>query len=292
MKHILTILMIAMIAVLGSQTGACQIVTSAKMGKKEYVAYENITLAVTLNNRSGRQIDFVNQARSPWIEFVVERISGNPIFKVANFSFSATRLRTGETKTSTFSLNNVYNLSTPGNYTAYAIIRMPGQNAKEGTNTNKVHFTVINGRAVWKQRAGVPGTPGDTREYRIMNVQRGDSTELYVQVEDVKRNKMLATYSMGRNLAFREFRATLDNKNQMHVLFLTSPTIWSHTVVNAAGKTVRRQYHKKGPGGVIPKLITTDNGVVGVMNSSFYDPDKVNDLRSQLHNLSELPLGL
>lgn len=281
-----------MIAVLGSQTATCQIVTSAAMGKKEYVAYENISLAVTLTNRAGRQIDFINQGRTPWIEFVVERISGNPVFKAGNFSFKATRLRIGETKTSHFSLNNVYNLSTTGNYTAYAVVRMPGEGVKEGMRTNKVHFTVINGRAIWSQRAGVPKTPGDMREYRVMNIRNGEFTELYVQVEDVKRKRMLATYSMGRNIAFKDLTATVDNKSQMHVLFLTSPTIWSHTVVDAAGKTVRRQYHKKGPGGVSPRLITTENGVVGVMNSTFYDPEKVNDLRSQLHNLSELPLGL
>jgi hypothetical protein len=103
---------------------------------------------------------------------------------------------------------------------------------------------------------------------------------------------MLATYSMGRNLAFRDYTATLDNKNRLNVLFLTTPTIYSHTVVDASGKTVRREYHKKGPGGTTPKLITTSSGIVGVMNSTSYDPQKQADLRSKIHNLSELPLGL
>jgi len=169
---------------------------------------------------------------------------------------------------------------------------MPGQSVQEGTQTSKVHFTIIRGNAVWKQKAGVPGTPGDTREFRILDVKNEAATQLYVQVEDVKRSKMLATYSMGRNLSFRDFTATLDNKNRMHVLFLTNPTIWSHTVVDASGKTVRRTYHKKGSGGLIPRLITTDSGIVGVMNSTIFDPEKEADIRNKLHKLSELPIGL
>lgn len=281
-----------MLVVAGTQIASSQISVAAGMAKKEYVAYENITMAVTMTNRAGQQIDFVNQPGAPWIDLIVERVSGGSVFKATNVSYKPTRLRTGETKTSNFNLNNKYDMSKPGNYTAYAVVRMPGQKVQEGTITRKVHFTVIRGYAVWKQKAGVPGAPGDTREFRILDVKGETSAELYVQVEDVKRGKMLATYSMGRNLAFRDFSATLDNRNRMHVLFLTNPTIYSHTVVDAAGKTVRREYHKKGSGGALPRLITTEKGVVGVVNSVPYDPEKEADIRNKLHKLSELPLGL
>ena len=292
MKNLLTIFSITMLVLLQSKTANSQILLSAKMSKKQYLAYEDVNLSVTMTNRAGQPIDFVNKLRRNWVEFIVERGTGQTVFAIQDAVFTPARLNTGETKTSSFRLNNSYDLSQPGNYTAYAIVRMPGQGVQEGTRSNKVHFTVINGHASWKQRAGVPGSPGDTREYRILNVSSNRFTELFVQVEDVKRGKMLATYSMGRNLAFRDYTATLDNKNRLNVLFLTTPTIYSHTVVDASGKTVRRQYHKKGSGGKTPKLITTSSGVVGVMNSIPYDPKKEYDLRSQIHNLSELPLGM
>ena len=292
MKQILKLLSITLLLVMGTQTAYSQIAVRASMGRKEFVAYENVKIAVTMTNHAGRQIDFVNKQGVPWIDLIVERTSGNPIHSVHNVHYKPTRLKTGETKTSNFSLNNKYDLSQPGNYVAYAVVRMPGQRVQEGVRTRKVHFTVIRGNPLWKQKAGVPGAPGDSREFRILNVKTDEATQLYVQVEDTKRKKMLATYTMGRNLSFRDFTATLDNRNRMHVLFLTNPTIWSHTVVDAAGKTVRRNYHKKGPGGSIPKLITTGNGTVGVINSSFFDPEKESDIRSKLHNLSELPIGL
>lgn len=292
MKHLLTIFSITMLVLLQAQNANCQILVAAKMSKKQYVAYEDVKLSVTMTNRAGQPIDFVNKLRRKWVEFIVERGTGQTVFAVQDAVYAPARLNTGETKTSSFRLNNSYDLSQPGNYTAYAIVRMPGQTAQQGTRSKKVHFTVIKGHASWKQRAGVPGSPGDTREYRILNVTSNEFTELFVQVEDVKRSKMLATYSMGRNLAFRDFTATLDNKNRLNVLFLTTPTIYSHTVIDAAGETVRRHYHKKGSGGISPKLVTTSSGVVGVINSTPFDLNKQKDLRSQIHNLSELPLGM
>lgn len=281
-----------MLVLIQAQDVFSQVVVSAKISKKQFVAYEDVNLSVTMTNRAGQPIDFANKMRRKWIEFIVERGTGQTVFAVQDAVYAPLLLNTGETKTSSFRLNNSYDLSEPGNYTAYAIVRLPGQTAEEGTRTAKVHFTVIKGIAAWKQRAGVPGAPGDTREYRLINVTSDTATELYVQVEDIKRGKMLATYSMGRNLAFRDFSATLDNQNRLNVLFRTTPTIYSHTVVDASGKTVSRQYHKKGAEGVAPKLITTDSGIVGVMDSIPYDPQKEQDLRSQIHNLSELPLGL
>lgn len=292
MKHILTIITISILVLLQTKQADCQIVASAKMSKKQCLAYEDVNLLVTMTNRAGQPIDFVNKLGRKWIEFIVERGNGQAVFAVQDELYAPLMLNTGETKTSSFRLNNGYDLTEPGNYTAYAIVRMPGQTAQEGTQTSKVHFTVIKGIASWKQRAGVPGSPGDTREYRLINVQTDIGSELYVQVEDVKRGKMLATYSLGRNLAFRDFMATLDNQNRMNVLFRTTPTIYSHTVVDAAGQTVKRQYHKKGSAGNAPKLITTDSGLVGVIDSNPYDPQKEQDIRSQIHNLSELPLGL
>ncbi len=292
MKQILTIFSISMLVLFQIQTAYGQLGVMAKIGKGQYVAYEDVKMSVTMTNRAGQPIAFSNKHRNKWIEFVVERGNGHPVFAIQDSVYTPMKLKTGETQTSSFRLNNSYDLSASGNYTAYAIVRMPGETPQQGTRSKKVHFTVINGHVTWKQRAGVPGAPGDTREYRIMNVTSNENTELFVQVEDVKRGKILATYSMGRNLAFRNYSATLDNKNRMHVLFLTTPTIYSHSVIDASGKTVRRQYHKKGAGGVVPKLITTDNGVVGVMNSTVYDPEKQQDLRSKIHNLSELPLGL
>ena len=157
MKHLLTIFCISMLVLIQSQTANSQIAVAAKMTKKQYLAYEDVKLSVTMTNRAGQPIDFVNKLRRKWVEFIVERGTGQTVFAVQDAIYAPARLNTGETKTSSFRLNNSYDLSAPGNYTAYAIVRMPGQSAQQGTRSKKVHFTVIKGHASWKQRAGVPG---------------------------------------------------------------------------------------------------------------------------------------
>lgn len=271
---------------------SAQITVNAKSLKKEFLAFEKAQLSVTITNRAGQPIKFKNTLDTRWIEFVVEKQAGPPIHAAKLVAYKAVTIPTGRTVTSTFTINQAYDLSQPGNYSAYAIVRMPGQSVKEGFRSNRVFFSIVKGFVTWRQKAGVPGSARDTREYRLINVSGNERSELYVQVEDVKRGRVFATYSMGRNLSFRKFKATLDNKNNLHVLFLTTPTLHCHTVVNPAGKTIRREYHKKASNGLSPRLITTNTGVVGVVNSTVFDPKKEQEQRRQIHNLSELPVGL
>ncbi len=269
-----------------------QITVFAESQKRQFIAHEPTRINITITNRAGQPINFRNTQENPWIEFIVENTNGRPLHALNKVAYKPTTVPTGRTVTTSFTVSNTFDLSQPGNYSAYAIVRMPGQDVKQGIRSNKVHFTVINGFVSWRQKAGVPGTAGDTREYRIMNVSGNGQSDLYVQVEDVKRGRMLATYSMGRNLSFRQFKATTDRASNLHVLFLTSPDIHCHTVVNPAGKPIKRIYHKLGPGGTTPKLFTTDTGTVGVIDSTIYDPKKEKEKKRQIHNLSELPNGI
>jgi len=285
-------LIVACVSLITMLSASAQIQVQAKTSKKEFLAFEKAKINITITNRAGQPIRFNNTRDARWIEFVVEKNGGSPIHAAKVTSYKAPTVATGRSVTSTFTMNTAYDLSQPGNYSAYAIVRLPGQSVKEGFRSNKVFFSIVKGYVTWKQKAGVPGTAGDTREYRLINVSSNEKSELYVQLEDVKRGRMLVTYSMGRNLNFRRFKATLDNKNNLHVLFLTTPTLHCHTVVNTSGKTIRREYHKKGPSGLSPSLITTNTGVVGVVNSSVYNPEAEQEQRRQIHNLSELPVGL
>ena len=272
-------------------TSSAQILVQAK-AKSEFLAFEKAQINITITNRAGQPIQFKNTRDTRWIEFVVEKKAGDPIHAAKMTAYKATSIPTGRSVTSTFTINTAYDLSQPGNYSAYAIVRLPGQTITEGFRSNRVFFSITKGYVSWKQKAGVPGTAGDTREYRLINFSGKEKSELYVQVEDVKRGRMLATYSMGRNLNFRKFTATVDGKSNLHILFLTSPTLHCHTIVNPNGKTTRREYHKKSPGGLNPTLITTNTGIVGVVNSTIYDPAQEQEKRRQIHNLSEIPVGM
>lgn len=288
MKHIAILSTLVFLV----QTAVAQISVQLKPRHDEFVAYEAVAMTVTITNRAGRPIQFANKLNRNWIEFIVTNRNGRSIAPRKRTIYKPLLVQTGSSVSSTFVINQSFDLTLAGNYSIYAIVRMPGQGENEGTRSKTQHFTVFNGHAAWKQRAGVPGTKEETREYRLINVNRDKTSDLYVQVEDVKRGRMLATYSMGKNLGFKRYQATMDRANNLHVLFQTTPSVYSHTVVNPDGKTIRRLYHKRGRGGTNPKLITTSTGTVGVGGSTPYDPAKEAEKRRQIHNLSELPIGL
>ncbi len=281
---------IAIALACGISSTVAQVAVLTQPTKSLFVAYEPTRMNVTITNHAGQTVVLKNNPDRGWIEFIVENGSGRPLPIVRRVAYKGVAIPAGRAVTSTFTINNSYDLTRPGNYSAYALIHLPGQGVAEGIRSNKVHFTVVKGHPSWSQRAGVPGKRGATIEYRIMNVSNGDRSDLYVQLEDVKRGRMLATYSMGRSLTFRNFKATLDNKNNLHVLFLTTPSLFCHTVVNLSGKTILREYHKKAGG--VPDLVTTASGAVGVINSVVYDPAQERKKKLQIHKLSEIPAGL
>jgi len=260
--------------------------------KSDFIAYEDTKIHVTITNKSGQPLNLRNTSKAKWIEFIVEKGVGKPIHSARNFQYNNTTIPTGKSITSSFSINQAYDLSQPGNYSAYAIVRTPGQTLDQGFRSKRIFFNITKGFASWKQRVGAPGIKGSIREFRIMNVINKENSQLYVQLEDIEKRQVLATFSMGRYLNFRKFEATFDKQNNLHVLFLTQPTLHCHTVINTKGKTILREYHKKGPTGLSPNLTTTVNGVVGVLNSTLYNPEEKTEQRKRLHNLSELPVGL
>ncbi|MFD2159003.1 hypothetical protein ACFSW8_08845 [Rubritalea tangerina] len=267
-----------------------QVSVGVKPNRKQYVSYEPIHLAVTIANQTGGPLTLKNANGNSWIEFVVQNQSNRVIHKVNKPSYAGTTIPTAERVKSNFTLNNIYDLAQPGNYSAYAVVRTPNQSSSEGTRSATVYFTVNRGVPSWKTKVGVPGIAGDEREYRIINYSGDGAPKIYIQVQDVKRGHILATYSMGNVLSFRKALKAVDRENNLHVLFLTTPELYCHTVVNTSGKTIKRRYHK-GVGNTHPALLTHQDGAVTVFNSVPYDPAKEIEERKKFHRLSEVPGG-
>lgn len=268
-----------------------QVNVSISPNRKNYIAYEPVKLTVTLQNLSGEPLALHNTFERPWIEFIVTRHSGEVMSQIQKIAYPAVTVPIGQTVSSTFIINNAYDMSAPGNYTCYAIVRAPNQDARNGSRSANAHFTVTRGITAWQQKVGVPNIPGDERAYRIINFS-GDGTPLiYIQVEDTKRGRILSTYSMGRNVAFRESVQMIDSSNHLHVLFQTTPQLHCHTVVDLSGKTIQRSYHKSYEVGR-PSLATSPEGIVQVANSIPYNPVKEAADNAKFHDLSEVPGGI
>lgn len=285
MKHLLLLIALLTSSAFG------QVNVGIKSNRKNFIAYEPIRITVNLQNLAGQPLSLHNSFDRPWIEFVVTDHSGEVISPIEQIAYPAVSIPTGQAVSSTFLLNNAFDFSNPGNYSCYAIVRTPNDGDKGGSRSQNIHFSISRGLVSWQQKVGVPGVQGEERAYRIIN-SAGDGTPyIYVQVEDTKRGRMLATYSMGKHLAFRKSIQMIDNTNNLHVLFQITPQLHCHTVVATSGKTIRRQYHKAGEVG-IPQLVSAENGQIDVANSIPYDPVKAAEENAKFHNLSEIPGGI
>jgi hypothetical protein len=283
------ILLILTAMLIGSSLHA-QITVNASASRKQYLSYEPVKIQVAISNQSGRPLTLRNTGGNSWVEFVVKNQSGRVVNQLSPSSYAGTTIPTNETIRSTFSLSNHFDLAQPGNYSVYAVIRTPEQTGKQGTRSRQSYFTVNRGVPSWRAKVGVPGVAGDQREYRLIDYNNGHSPQLYIQVEDVKRGRILACYSMGRNLSFRKALKAIDRENKLHILFMTTPELYCYTIVDTSGKTIKRLYHK-AIGTTKPYLHTHRDGAVEVANSMLYDPEKEAEEQKKFHNISEVPGG-
>ncbi len=281
----LTPLLRLLVPVLVLTGGAsAQLATSLQLSKREYVAGESVIANVTITNHAGRDITFQGILQRPWLDFVITNNRGESATSTGRGVFGAMTIRAGETRTRQVDLATTFQLFDPGNYSASATIRMPGEGG-ETTVTNRILFTVSPGRAYWSQKVGVAGR---VREFRILNFSGDQKANLYAQVVDGRTGLPLRTFSLGEALLLRKPSVTVDNKQRMHVLFLATPSQWVHCQVDTDGRMVNRQIHQRGPQGD-PSLATAPNGQVGVVNSILYDPKAAAAREAKFRKLSDRP---
>lgn len=266
---------------------AAQVDVSLQMSRRQYVAGEKIGAVINVTNHAGRDLVFQGDGRVSWLNFVVKDESGQPITSQANVQFGAVQVPAGQTMSREVDLSTVFRINQLGTYSVYAVVRLPGQR-NDGFLSNRVLFNVTSARPFWTQKVGVKGRPGQVREFRVMSYSGDQKTSLYVQVVDERTGQALQTYALGEALLFRKPQATVDGNQILHVLFLTTPSIWAHIRVDVNGSLVGRELHKRGAASD-PQLVTFGTGEVQVSGSIPYNPAAEAEARGKVRGISERP---
>jgi hypothetical protein len=196
----------------------------------------------------------------------------------------------GQTKARSFDLRKIFPLTQMGNYSVYAVVRLPGQ-SREGFMSNRATFNLDNALPYWTQKVGVGGTRGQSREFRVLNYNNGKKSMLYAQVVDLNTGSPMQTHSLGEYLSFSKPSVTIDNRQLMHVLYLVAPSVWSHARVTSDGMLLGAELYKTTGAGN-PMLTTSKDGVVMVANGILYDPRAEAEARSKVRKASDRPTFL
>lgn len=275
-------------AVLVCVTSAhAQIVATLKLDKDQHLAGEPVLAVVTITNHAGKELIFSSDGRLQWLDFVIRDSRGNPVTPRGRALFGAMKIGPGQTLGREVDLAQYFQLGKPGNFTVSAVIQSPQQNV-EGSTTNRVFFNQSPGRLYWSQKVGLPGSSGKTREFRVLNFSGDSKSQIYAQIEDSHSGQLVRTFLLGDVLMLRKPLTTIDRSQRMHVMFLSTPTMWVHNVIDTDGRLVSRQIHQRGPQGD-PQLLTFGDGTVRVSNSIPYDPKAVAAERAKIRKASDRP---
>lgn len=283
----LHILKIAAMLLLGTGATRAQLAASLQIPKKQNVTGEPVIAVVTITNHSGRELVFQSDGRFQWLDFNVRKSNGNPVNPKARVLFGPMKIAAGQTLAREVDLTQHFQLAEPGNFTVSATISPPGRDAA-GTTTNRAFFNLVNGRIYWSQKVGIRGNTGKTREFRILNHSGDSRSQIYAQIVDDSTGQFVRTFLLGDLLILRKPLCTVDGQQRMHVMFLATPSMWVHCVVDTDGKLVNRQIHQRGPQGD-PQLLTLGDGTVQVANSIPYDPKAAAELRAKIRKASDRP---
>lgn len=264
-----------------------QLSASLSLPKKQYVAGEPVIAVVTVTNHAGQVLTFAGDERTPWLDFIVKDGHGETVTPRGHSVFGKMTIKAGESLSREVNLAQCFQLSEPGNFSVGALVHMPG-NVGEGAPTNRVLFNQSPGAPYWTQKVGIPGKPGQTREFKILNFSGDEKSQIYAQVIDNRTGQNVRTFLLGDVLMLRKPLATVDRLQHMHVLFLATPTMWVHCQVDTDGKLLERQIHQRGTQGD-PQLVTFGDGTVRVTNSIVYDQKAAAEAKAKIRKASDRP---
>ncbi len=283
MSNALKICILLLFAV---QSANSQISASLSLNKSQYVAGEPVVAVLAITNHAGRELAFHGDGRRGWLDFNVRNRNGQPVSARGGKGFGAMRIAAGQTMQREVDLADHFMLHEQGNFSVAATIRSMGDTTINAT-TNRVIFTLNPGRVYWSQRVGVPNRNNQTREFRVLQFSGNQRSQLYAQVMDHSGIPM-RTFNMGDALSIRKPSVTVDRNQRMNVLFLATPAMWVHYVIDLEGNVVSREIHQRGAHGD-PGLVTFGDGSVQVSNSIVYDPKAAAAARSKIRKISERP---
>lgn len=279
-------LLSALIVVASTVTAWGQLSVNIQMNQSQTLAGEAVLVAVTITNHSGSDVTLANNGRTPWLDMVVKRGNGEPATALGRANFGAVQIASGQSMSKTIEISSLYNLREPGSYSVSALIRSEGNT--NGFISNRLLFTTVNVRPDWSQKVGVPGQPGKTHEFRVINFTNASKSMLYTQVIDAKTGISLQTICLGQALLFRKPQAAVDRTQTLNVLYLATPEFYVHARIDVNGQFLGRELHKRAGSGD-PRLMTFADGSVKVAGSILYDEKAEAEARAKIRKISERP---
>ncbi len=266
-----------------------QVTVELRFQKNNFLAGESVPVNVTITNFSGRELAFQGTRESNWIDFIVNSNRGVPLSPMARPAFGTVRIPSGKAIVRTVDLAQLYPIDELGNFSVYAIVRLPSQRT-DGFQSNRHLFTVNSALPYWKQVVGVPGQRGRQNEFRLIQFNNDRRNQLFAQIADAKTGKILRTHFLGDVLMLRKPSVSVDSSLNMHVLYMMTPKFWGHARIAPDGRFLGRDLYQ--PLASDPVLAQMKDGSIRALGGKLYDPKEAEEAQKRSRKASDRPAFL
>lgn len=265
MKNIFRILFSILCLLLCNQSFA-QIELRLQPVRKEFIVGEHVALKLTIINQTDASVALKNTPGRPWLNFsVTKRGEQGPVSPVATARFPELVLTPGSTRSFEFNLKSIYRLSTNGNYSVTATIRLP--DGRSTYSSNRALFTLTNGGKVREFNIQARGQ-NIRMSLRLAVVNRKEC--LFGQAIDKDTNQVIGACYLAEYLNFMQPRVLLDSAQNLHVLCQSSPDFFTYSIMNTHGARSSAKLYKR-TGGVVD-LISTGKGIMPIGVTPYVAP--------------------
>lgn len=260
------------VIVLGALTASAsaQLEVQVSEQKDTFLLYEPIPLIVSIRNYSGRTVQLEDSGEHSWLSFVVAGEAGNFIPGVGKLETQEPVLvPAGETISRTVDVLPLYDLREQGSYRVQAAVELNGVQSI----STPISLTIINGRELWSQTAGLPPTDKGEDEYRTYSlVARSSSTApdlLHVCVRDEAHQLVYGLIPLGEFLTLTPPTAQVDKEGDLHVLYQTGPRSYGYVQIDPYAKILDKAVYSDFVS--LPQLVS-QAGVVTVQGGELIYP--------------------
>lgn len=287
MKTLLPLLLL----MLGTSLGWGQVAIQLSVDRMQYLAHERVKGVVTITNRSGGELVFESKVNGgvtrSWLTFSMRDSAGRAKPLLINSVFRKAILPAGRSISREVDLSHLFSVNNVGNYSVTAHVTQL-DSAGSTYTSNSGHFTVGGGTTLYTQNFGVPKSPAPKRTYNVITFNDGKRNSIYAQVMNSITGRSISTFRLSEYLSFSSPQMALDTKNQLNILYLANPEIFVHATVNQDGMMTDTKYFRRSNARG-PRFVTYNDGRLGVLGASPYDPKKEAAAAPQARSATDRP---
>ncbi len=266
---------------------AAQLEVSLTLERTNYVSLETIEATVTIKNTVGKDVVLGGQGGASWLNFQIHDTSGTPASPIRAVAVAPMMLRNGETLQRKFPLDRFFFLSDSGTYIIRAAAWFP--ELQKHNYSRPIRFNVQQPRSPrWQEVFAVPDGRG-YRRFQIFTFNDTTKSYVFLSVIDEDTKMVMSRTPLGTVIMDKEVQPALDQQKHLHIVYMSSPTMYVYQQVSPAGNVTDRKYFLASKGQ--PRLIKNPQGTVSISGGTVYDP-LLAPRSDPFRKLSDRPAGL